>query len=253
MSDVLTATGGLLSQAEADHLATLSTPQLRTELADALGATAAQLARLACIVRLLEDRGEDLSTIRLGPMLTYLRRIAHGQLLPEVVVRFSSARLAMGKVSALALPDQRRLADGGGVELVVRRENGFDRRMADPAALSGAQLHQVFADGKIRSESEQIVYLEGRERESRPLPQVGKARADRARGGLLVGRIFVSQGDILAALSQLRDDESSGPEEQKLVVNLNEVEHRRIKVAAARGNTSMSDLARNALRAAGLI
>jgi hypothetical protein len=73
-----------------DDLSVLSTVELRQELIKSLGITADNLVRLAWIVRLLEEKGEDLSDLKLG-LLTHLRKIAYGQVLPELVVRFASS------------------------------------------------------------------------------------------------------------------------------------------------------------------
>src|SRR5271157_1277362 len=102
------------------ELARLETIQLRQELTQSLHVTAAHLRRLAIIVRLLEERGEDLTDLRIG-LLPYLRQIALGQILPEVIVRFAESPWMIRLVGSLPLPDQKRLSDGDRVTLVVPR------------------------------------------------------------------------------------------------------------------------------------
>lgn len=250
--------------ADARELAAMDTARLREELAAALRLTVAAIVRLAFIVRLLEERGEDLSGLKLG-LLNHVRRVAYGQVLPEIVVRFAGQPLVLQRVSALPRPDQERLArsgDDGMVELVVRREQGFDKRMADPARLTREQVWQVFATDHIRSEAEQILLLEEQNRHDRgemvkAPPLRGKVRADRERKGLMVGRTFVPQTEIAQALADLRSDAPEvGPpsgEGVTVPVRLTDDEHRRLKVTAAETGRPMTEIVREALRAAGLI
>jgi hypothetical protein len=88
--------------------------------------TAASLLRTAFAVRILENRGEDLSGLHLG-WLSSLRKIAYGQLLPKVVMHFNGLPLLIQKIASLPIPDQERLASGEPVPLVVstpKRETG---------------------------------------------------------------------------------------------------------------------------------
>ena len=245
----------------AAQLKDIPSPKLKAMLADQLRLTAEHLLRLAWIVRVLEERGEDLSDLKLG-LLPYLRQIAFGQVLPEVVVRFASSPMLLGRVAALPEPDQRRLASGEAVKLVVSGPDGqgFTHRLLDPAKMTRDQITVVFAKDHVRSESEQVALLE--DRRTRPVQagrvRYGKARPDRVRGGLVVHRTFVSQADVLQALGGLRSDAAPTPpdadeDRSPLVVQLASEEHRRLKVAAAQGDVSMAELVRNALRAAGLI
>lgn len=244
-------------EAELARLDKLSSDEIRRELADGVRMSAAGLVRIAACFRVLEARGEDLSELR-GLLPDHIRRIAYGQLHPEAVVRFGPYPLLLDRVSRLPAPDQERLAGGGTVELIVRREDSWDRRLADPLRLTRSQVYQVFASGHIRAEAEQKLILEEKGTPPPSKKPRGKARADRERGGLVVGRVFVNQAEVLEALADLRqqDDgggESGGEADTTLPVRLTEEEHRRIKIAAAQSDTTMSEIVRKALRAAGLI
>lgn len=237
----------------------LGTADLLRELAVQLRHTAESMMRLAWIVRILEDRGEDLSGLRL-PLINHLRRIAHGQVLPELVVRFAAQPGLLNRVALLPIPDQQRLAAGESVRLVVLRETPdgrrvTDHRMVDPSKLTQEQIWQVFGQDRIRSEAEQVLYLEDRVMRpaTTPTPR-GRVRPDPARGELVVNRSFVPKAEIVEALARLHEgtDETS-PLEATFMVQLTAEEHRRLKVAAAQGDTTMAALVRNALRAAGLI
>lgn len=240
-------------------LIVLGTADLLRELTVQLRHTAEAMMRLAWIVRILEDRGEDLSGLRL-PLINHLRRIAYGQVLPELVVRFAAQPALLTRVSMLPMPDQQRLASGESVRLVVFREapdgrRVTDHRLVDPSKLTQDQIWQVFGQDRIRSESEQVLYLE--ERSMRPAttpPPRGKVRPDRQRGGLIVNRTYIPKGEIVEALASLREesDDASHPE-ASFVVQVTVEEHRRLKIAAAQGDTTMAALVRNALRMAGLI
>jgi hypothetical protein len=238
----------------------LDAPALREELTRALAVTADNLRRLAAIVYLLEERGEDLGEIRIG-LLDYLRRIAHGQVLPETVVRFGEWPRLMRIAAALPLPDQQRLATGAPVVLVVRREAGaFDRREVDPLQLTGRQLTQVFGPDGLRDEPAQCLLLEDRglpakKTATRTPTRFGHCTADVKKGGIRVGKHFVSVADTLSALSALAPSgpvDEDTPSDATVAVKLTEIQQASLKICAARGGTNVQSLVRRALNAAGL-
>ena len=238
------------------ELSGLDTAELRLELARGLRVTADSLLRLAWIVRLLEERGEDLSDLRIG-LLDYLRRIAYGQVAPELVVRYAESPGLMRTLAALPLPDQQRIASGEPVQVVVRREDGkFDVRMADPIKMTRDQISQVFGRGKIRDQSEQILILE----DSRPKTVArklarnrGLVSPDRERGGLIVGRKFFAAGDIVSALAELVGEPDNSPAEIPVTFKLTDSEHMSLKNASNRTGAPMSVLIRRALVVSGLL
>jgi hypothetical protein len=138
-------------------LVAMTTDRLKGELANMLTSTAARLVRLAWVVRILEERGEDLSDLGLN-LIPYLRRIAYGQMSAEAVVRFSGSPALMEAISMLPRPDQERIASGANVELVVRRgDKEFDTRQCDPARLTRSQFRQIFAKGRVRDRAERVL------------------------------------------------------------------------------------------------
>lgn len=156
----------VLPASERERLLALDDAALQQELIDGLRLTAASLMRLACIVRILEERGKDLSDLRIG-LLSYLRKIAYGQVLAEVVVRFAEHPDLMRRVSQLPIPDQERLASGEPIQLAVWRVGGgTDHRMVDPLSLTKKQIGQVFGPARLRPLHEQIVRMEAK----RPAP-----------------------------------------------------------------------------------
>jgi len=236
-------------------LESLPTEALKRELSESLRLTAAHLRRLATIVRILESRGEDLSDLKVG-FVHYLRRIAYGQILPEVVVRFGDRPALIRRISQLPLPDQQRLSDGERIEMIDLAKPS-EHLMVDPLELLPSQLPIVFSRDAIRPLSEQRLVLasRGREGESKT-PTRGDCRPDAARGGIVVRRTFVPLGDVLEALAALKGAELTiEPDEEFSVVpiRLAESEHRALKVLAAQSDCTMGDLIRRALAAYGMI
>lgn len=244
---------------EYEELHAFSTKRLREELARTLHLSAAYLRRLAVIVRLLEERGEDLSDLKLD-LLPYLRLIAHGQLLPELLVQHGHSPLLIRMARALPIPDQARLASGEPVPLAIRQRDGtIDHRMVNPSYLTREQMTLVFSMGRIRPIEEQIVVLEARGRAQEPRLETprGAVRPDLKRGGIVVGRTFVPVADVVQALAALRGpeeskEENTGPD-HTIPIKLSDAEHERLQMAAVRGRTKMTPLIRRALIAYGLI
>lgn len=240
-------------ESELSRLSSLGNAALRDELVRCMSDTASHLLRLAAIIRVLEERGENLSDLKIG-MVRHLRRIAYGQILPEVVVRFGSSTMLIDKIGSLPLPDQRRIASGEPIKLLVGRG---DHRMVDPLNMTQDQVRQAFGKDHIRDDAEQAAFLDSpdRRRPGRKSLRVGRVRPDRERMGLIVGRAFAPIDDVLAGLRGLRDvDETDEDGEEKTVaIKLTASEHRRLRMAAAKIDTSMADLVHRALEAAGLI
>lgn len=240
-------------------IAAMSTEALREELGRALEVTAAHLARLAWIIRVLEERGEDLSDLKID-LLGHLRRIAYGQVLPEIVVRFIQSPLALAKIQALPLPDQRRIAQGESLPVAVQSPDGsFTHKLIDPVLMTPSQLKLAIGPRGLREIAEQVSLLEERPRDrdrAAKRRKIGKVTADPAKGGIKVGRVFVPHADVLQALAALRApglDEPGDSLDAAVPVKLSDAEHHRLKQLALNGNTSMNSLVRRALITAGLI
>jgi hypothetical protein len=251
-------------EAQRKELEALPTEALKDELLRALRWTSEGLVRIALIVRTLEERDEDLSNLKVT-LLPYLRQIAHGQVLPDVVVRFGESPLLVRHISALPLPDQDRLARGELIPMAVKRPDGsVTHLLADPLSLRREQVAMVFARDRIRPLEEQVVLLEGkpiprRRRDVGP-PSNARVKPDRERGGIVVGRTFIPAAEAVAALAALNrewagEDEDEPPDGERKQVNvvLTEPQHERIRKAAYDGRTKIATLVRRALAAYGLI
>lgn len=187
------------------ELQSLPSEQLREELVCGLGRMARDLLRLALIVRELEGRGEDLSGLKIG-LIHHLRKIACGQLLPEVVIRFAAKPALIALVGNLPLAEQGRLAGGGHVALVVRNPDGTPTHvMLDPLAMTPRQVAQVFARDHLRADSEQVaMMIESREMARKPVPeQVGRLKIDRETQTARAGRYVFTLADLKLAVKLL--------------------------------------------------
>lgn len=245
---------------EAMVLLDFTTEELRAELARSLEITAVQMVRLAAIVGELERRGEDLSGLRVG-LLGYLRRIAAGQVLPELVVRYQGRPAVLRIAANLPLGDQRRLIASDTLDLVVPGpgEKGWDVRQIKPEWLRGPQLRQLIGPESLRTQAEQIVLLEGLKGGHRPAakgraPRFGRCVPDALKGGLRVGKTFLPAADLVAALAALQGPQADddAPADSPVNLRLTEAQHTSLKLAATRGGTDMQTLTRRALAAFGL-
>lgn len=178
--------------------------ELKARLAECLARTADDLREMAAIVGELEARGEDLDALKLG-MIHYLRRIAAGELLPEIVVHFSGNPQVLDLVALLPLSDQRQLVKGEGVEYVAISSGQLVERRIDLLYATRAQIKQVMTAGRLRSKPEQIAYIEGES--TRRKPPAGKRRArkitvDRVTREVVVGKMRVPIADLLSAIAE---------------------------------------------------
>lgn len=186
-------------------LSKMSLDDLKKSLAETMLLTATAFVRGARIVRELEERGEDLTALKLN-MLPCLRKIAFGQLDPEAAVRFYHSPSLLAMVGGLPLPDQRRLAAGDPIPLALPGPT-TTHRMADPIQMLPPQRRQVFAKDHIRSVEEQLLYLDEqstRAKTTRTPEQIGQGRIDKERGGVMVNRTFCSLSDIKAWVRALQ-------------------------------------------------
>jgi hypothetical protein len=204
-------------EAELDKLTPLSNKQLLAMLIESVAAITRHTLRAAVCVRVLEARGEDLSDLAdLRLLLPMLRKVAYGQLIPELLARVGAGHRI--KVFAqLPIPDQTRLAAGEMVEVVVPGTHGerWDVRMMAVESMSWTLTQQVFAaDGHIRTVPEQIALRESTEADRRPAPPTPPPVIhDPKRGAFKVGKNWVSRGQVVKALADnkpaLTEEEAS--------------------------------------------
>lgn len=190
-------------------LKALTTEQLYEILAQGLVAEMNAIVQRAHVIKELEDRGERISK-QYGILLQYLRQVAVGLLLPEVLLEFRLDMQLFVIVANLSVPEQRRLLNDGTVEVYVDNNGGSDVRRERPSAMTPFHRKQVFAKGHIRSLAEQRDWIETqREKEKQKVirsqvVELDGWKADKERGGIYKGRLFISQDKLVKLLQALR-------------------------------------------------
>lgn len=191
----------VVSPSRLGELAALPSEELRRRLAQALSLTAESLVEMACIIRTLEDRGEDLGELKFG-VLGILRKIAHGQLWPELVAKYMNNAVLLRYATTLPIPDQQRIATGEPLRLLILNPDGTtDARHVEPHKLSTRDMPQVFANDHIRDEGEQVTYLRAR-RPAAKMQETDGIKVDGKRKGLVIEGKFYSCSDLMMYISR---------------------------------------------------
>lgn len=140
-----------------ERLRPQSSEKLKIRFLECYNGAANLIAEAAVCVKLLEERGKE--EIRGLPMIGTFRKIASGQILPELLWQFIESK-ALPFVERLPLPDQKRLVADSMFPVVEPKPGGgyttrkVDLRQAPPEVAKLA----VGPDG-LRSPEEQAVYL----------------------------------------------------------------------------------------------
>ncbi len=175
----------------AADLAAVSTDDLKTQLANAIGVTAHTVARLAVIWAELERRGEDLSALRRGGLFSYLPYIAHGQLDPEVVVRCAGQAMLIRAMMDIPLTDQRRVLREG-LPVAVDDGGAIEERHLPVEDVTARDVRRAFVGARLRSPAEQI----------RLLPGAGKRANPTLRGTIVKIRLTAEEYEELRRLAK---------------------------------------------------
>lgn len=157
-----------------------TTKQLRADIPKYVAGGAEMLAKAAVCVKIILDRGEQPPDI---PGISILKRIAYGQLLPELAW-VSAASGNRRTLESLPLTDQRRIIEDPMVKVVEPRSGpggGYTTRMVNilEAPPNVAKL-AVNYDG-IRTTEEQIAYLAAQKADPANAPKAAKSDDDVAR------------------------------------------------------------------------
>jgi len=188
-----------------EKFSSLGIGQLKDLLQQGLKLKAKQFVEWAVAIRILEAAGEDLSDCRM-PLLPYFRKIAHGQLIAEVLVYFADEPKLYNIIGEFDIAQQLEFVKGRHVPVVVCSEDGKrTNRMADPRCLTPRQRKQVFGKGTVRSEAEQNLRLDdlnSRAAGLRPR-DYGTIGVDRATGELILDGKRYPAKQIRAALKLL--------------------------------------------------
>lgn len=145
----------------------LSADELQQMLIAKLSLTAESFFESALLLRELEEsHGMDMQP-RLGRLVPLLRKIAYGQVIPQLVVYCGTDEMLLMRCAALPIPDQRHLLESDGFEFV---END-SCRIVDPRSAQPWQIRQLFAGDHIRPPHEQRQWLAGKQ-QAKPVRRV---------------------------------------------------------------------------------
>lgn len=98
-------------QAEYERVRLLDDSALDAELSTIITATAENIAKIAAIIRAKEERGHDISAIRVG-MVQYLRLVSEGKLIPEAVATFGHRKQILRRLASVPVHHQKSICAG---------------------------------------------------------------------------------------------------------------------------------------------
>lgn len=252
------STAVALRMADDDGLASLTNDQLRRMIREGIEMTARGITQAARAIVELEKRGEDLSEFR-RQTVHFLSLVAYRQLLPEAYLQFMGMSQWLKAISQLPMPDQERIASGKTLPLVVAGTVGqkWTVLQVAPRDVQPAKIKQLIGPDGIRSEAEQIAWLESaavettKRKERRTL---GPITIDRTAGVLKVGQSKLNPAMLVNALAQLNSVKSTDePAARRVIVRLTEEEYRNLAMHAATDGVDPADLARQAVALFGLM
>jgi len=180
-----------------------SDPQmLVAELTACMAITVQAIVKIGAIIRRLDELKFDIESLKI-PNLNYFRKVAHGQMVPELFVSLIGAPIVLRKVANLPLLDQRRISDGMPVKVMLR---GGDYMMLRVEDMTREQAQQVFASDHIRSDSQQAAWLIERSQLAKSTAvSASPVMLDRKRHGIVVGDTFISATDLAGYLGSLAE------------------------------------------------
>jgi hypothetical protein len=168
-------------------------------LADASATIAEDFRVAAAIIRKLESRGVDV--IKEFPQFTILRKVAFGEVLPELYAKFCGQPSVLRKAIKLDLDDQAKLAADEPIETLD--SNGHTKTVR-PSEASGAEIKRAIWGGKIQKPPEKA-YSQVRHRP--PItPQQGvhsNIRVDKEQQALIWGGMTIGLQSLLFYINEL--------------------------------------------------
>lgn len=179
-----------------EEFSKFSNEQLVTVVLQALAMSASSLKRAAIGIRVLGERGADLSEIRekCSSILPLLRKIGSGQLLAEAVDKLAGRPVLLNRMLELPISDQRRVIND--VELDVAQNVGGTIQTVKCKAVNMAPelVRQVFAtgpQGHIRTVEEQIPLVRAKEAAQPKLTPDSEIKFDRSRKCFIIGTYII--------------------------------------------------------------
>ena len=187
------------------QLKAMSETELRSYLAQRLRFTADNLMEMALVIRELDQRGIDMTDLRFS-LLVYLRRIAYGQTLPEVVALLAGRRDLLQRVALLPLPEQHRCLDEKGLTVVTGEvANGqFDARRRQLLDLEPWEVRQVFGPNGLRNELQQAAWVKGQVVRASQQPKIERPTYVIEKNALVINRpTRLTKRDLTKILSAM--------------------------------------------------
>ena len=180
-----------------------STAELVRKLNDLFGLTIKKLKLSARIVQELERRGYDITILNRGSFwMRSLRRIASGELLPEVVQLFYSTPDLAESIGRLPIAQQRELIESGKVDVLI----GDKMESMELGRLNRQSIMIAFASDHIRTEAEQRQMFSRPAIADKPVVEQPERREHSFRvrpvpekNGYEVGKMFVPAEEIVQA------------------------------------------------------
>tara|TARA_R110000824_G_scaffold526_3_gene3325 strand:+ start:373 stop:999 length:627 start_codon:yes stop_codon:yes gene_type:complete len=171
---------------------------LLAQLSDALAITTHHVIKVAALVRRLDECGVEIEID--FTLIPLLRKVAYGQVLPELIVTLQGAESLLRKAAALSISDQTKIAHN--VPLTVMQTGG-EHRNVPPLSMTSREIRQVFANGKLRSDAEQIGWLSDEREKHQAAKGTSDVVLDRKRGGITVNGTFIAASDMARYLGEL--------------------------------------------------
>jgi hypothetical protein len=187
-----------------NDLSSFTDEQLENTLVEGGGLTAKILWNMGRAWSELKRRGRDMSEFYLGKFTDWIESVAAGTVVPELVVALIGCQRILRRVAELPPDEQRRIAKGGGIPVVEKRDGNYDTRMLPLSAIiiRNDIVKQVFGDRGLRTETAQKAYL----MEVRPAPNIGrpvrrgKTLVDRRLGIVKIDNKTDTIENVIAAL-----------------------------------------------------
>lgn len=139
-----------------------------------------------------------------GWLSVYLYKLASGQMLPETFSNFEGP--ARRAISVLPLNEQKALAEGQRVSLVVIHEGKTEILKVKPNDMQPIQVTQVFHRGHIRSDPEQVTWIKEYclKRLAKSTEYSEPYKVDKKKRTLIVKKpVTISRKDLLEALKEM--------------------------------------------------
>lgn len=174
---------------------------LLSELQECLLSWAQNVARMATIIKRLDELGAEVTID--NSILPYIRLIAHGQLSANAFTQLSCEPQLLDKVMRLPLPIQERAASNEPFRVM---ESNGDHRMVKPLDMTPRERRQVFAGKRLRSDAEQVGFLKDQAAKDTAKAAIvadSPVTLDRRRHGIVANGLFIPLAELAGYVASL--------------------------------------------------